>query len=419
MARMLSLKIGFHSQSRGIVFCTSIADCKSIAEAIGVSATFYYSDNEDNQKNLANWKAGKAPVIVSTSALIAGLDYGYVDYILFAKTPYGMIDFVQGAGRGGRMGRACYVVLIDDGFYSKIGNNDTDYKCVSELISWCKDTGKRCLRSGIGKVMNGIAQSCSEISGAEMCALCYPEDKITLAIQACSSPPPPAFTFPQIKHLKRSASMDMTQQAPFAKRKLVHHLRTQSTDIGLNSRMQSTILEQKKIDKEDWILELESKLLLLKGKCVSCYLFLQLIEDAPEGEAACDDCMKNICTFTTEETTFSFCKWKAQMIKYSRSFSYCYTCDVPQRPYLIESHGPLNAMKMDHPYKDIIAVAWMIAFRKASIKELLVQRLGQYGFTRDMTFKQYSEWLTADDAGFRFSNGLYVFGIALDMKPLY
>lgn len=334
---MLSLKIGFHSQSRGIVFCTSIADCKSIAEAIGVSATFYYSDNQDNQKNLANWKAGKAPVIVSTSALIAGLDYGYVDYILFAKTPYGMIDFVQGAGRGGRMGRACYVVLIDDGFYSKIGNNDTDYKCVSELTSWCKDSSKRCLRSGIGKVMNGIAQSCTEISEAEKCALCYPEDKITLAIQACSLPPPPAFTFPQIKHLKRSASMDMTQQAPFAKRKLVHHLRTQSSDIGLNSRLQSSILEQKKTEKEEWILELESKLLLLKGKCVSCYLFLQLLENAPAGEAACDDCMKNICAFTTEETTFTFCKWKAQMIKYPKSFSYCYTCDVPQRPYIYDA----------------------------------------------------------------------------------
>ena len=55
-------------------------------------------------------------LIVATSALGTGVDFPGIVIILHVDLPYGMIDFAQESGRGGRAGEDVdSVVLVEQG----------------------------------------------------------------------------------------------------------------------------------------------------------------------------------------------------------------------------------------------------------------------------------------------------------------
>lgn len=426
---LLLVQKTFKPDSRGIIFCTSIADCQTIAASLKETGTIYYSGYEENQKNMKNWLSGKHVVMVATSAIIAGLDYGYVDFIIFAKVPYGMIDMVQGAGRGGRKGRAYPVIVIDSGFYSSDNSAIAHLKCIPELTAWCKDKTHKCLRSGIGAVMNGVGQSCFEITQAERCGVCDPTTMVAQLVSDWSvrpAPPPSVyrqtpvatlpFSFLQVSNLKRPSSIAVTQ--PRTKQTLIQHIKSRSTDIGMSSRVQSLQFEALEERKQKYMMDIETKLFHLKRHCISCKLFLHLDKKVTNPEAACPSCLSNLNAYCNQHVQLNFSLWKSRMIKYAKAMTYCWTCDLPQEPYMIESHGPLNAPKTQHPYKDILAVTWLMAFRKANLRQILIEKLGRYGFTDSMTIEQYSQWLTVDDRNMRFSNGVFVFGVIFGLEVL-
>lgn len=192
IARLLCKQLFNQTSSRGIIFFKNKHDCDAAAKELAPFATVYYSDHPDRVKNMKTWitdsKVTKNKIICSTTALIAGLDMDNINFILFAEIPYGFIDFIQGSGRGGRNGTPCYVVLVDNGKYSKPEDAmEDEYTCTSELIDWCQDSKKTCYRSGIGAVMDGVAHICAELENAQLCALCQPNDRITKLINSWST----------------------------------------------------------------------------------------------------------------------------------------------------------------------------------------------------------------------------------------
>ena len=55
---------------------------------------------EDKVSQLASWLSDDHPSrwIVSTTALLHGVDYPRADAIIFLDLPFGLYDFIQGAG---------------------------------------------------------------------------------------------------------------------------------------------------------------------------------------------------------------------------------------------------------------------------------------------------------------------------------
>ncbi|KAK4551267.1 hypothetical protein LTR86_011264 [Recurvomyces mirabilis] len=93
--------------ARVMVFVRSCADAEAAAEHMGCS--YYHRDigtTEEKDARLKSWISGDSgsPFLACTTAAGAGVDYPHVRWVVHIEDPYGLIDFTQESGRGGRDG---------------------------------------------------------------------------------------------------------------------------------------------------------------------------------------------------------------------------------------------------------------------------------------------------------------------------
>lgn len=70
--------------------------------------------------------------MVSTTTLVHGVDYPWVDAIIFLECPFGLYNFVQGAGWAGRSGQESFVTVLHNGVPSvPLGNSQ--YGCQAKM----------------------------------------------------------------------------------------------------------------------------------------------------------------------------------------------------------------------------------------------------------------------------------------------
>ena len=157
---------------RGIIFIRS----RKKLDAIVKSATFpvctYHGKMTDREKEtqLSSWFSNEHPAkwMVSTTALLHGVDYPRVDAVIFLESPFGLYDFVQGAGRAGRSGQESLIVV----FYNELPPelpDENPHGCRAEMGSVLVTPA--CRRISISKVMDGNELSCSE-PGSLLCDFC-------------------------------------------------------------------------------------------------------------------------------------------------------------------------------------------------------------------------------------------------------
>lgn len=135
------------------------------------------ADERARSNMIADWEAGRSGGwIIGTTSLIQGVDYSNVHLVVFAASPFGMIDFVQGAGRAGRNGRRAKIVVLhtrEPVYWSK--DDVADLECRKEMVSWLKNRSA-CRRDGISNCMDGTPQTCRGLTGnAALCDICKPE----------------------------------------------------------------------------------------------------------------------------------------------------------------------------------------------------------------------------------------------------
>lgn len=134
-------------------------------------------DDKARAKMIADWETGRSGGwIIGTTSLIQGVDYHNVHLVVFAAPPFGMVDFVQGAGRAGRNGKSSKVVVLDTGTPIYCSKDDiTDLECKREMAMWLGNR-HQCRRIGISKCMDGNPQTCLGLPGsAARCDVCSPE----------------------------------------------------------------------------------------------------------------------------------------------------------------------------------------------------------------------------------------------------
>jgi superfamily II DNA helicase RecQ len=93
--------------ARVMIFVRSCADAEEAAEHI--SCSYYHREigtTEEKEARLKEWISGESgsPFLACTTAAGAGVDYPHVRWVVHIEDPYGLIDFTQESGRGGRDG---------------------------------------------------------------------------------------------------------------------------------------------------------------------------------------------------------------------------------------------------------------------------------------------------------------------------
>jgi len=114
---------GLEKDEKIMVFCPSVADVKNITSRIKCCS--YHSRDQDKSESLAAWKRGEEKIMVTTSALGAGLNIQGVVHVFHFRKPYGCMQFVQESGRAGRAGeKVKSTLIIEEGEYERLARMD-------------------------------------------------------------------------------------------------------------------------------------------------------------------------------------------------------------------------------------------------------------------------------------------------------
>lgn len=163
LCRRIQAQLG---QNRGVVYCKSRAECEELAKELGVM--YFRGQEADNPERLEYWLRQNG-LIVATSALGTGVDFERIVLTLHVDIPYGMVDYAQESGRGGRAGEDVDSLLI-----CEQGAADRAYKrarnCDERAIANFVRT-QGCRRKVKGLYLDGEEVSCGQ-GGLARCDNC-------------------------------------------------------------------------------------------------------------------------------------------------------------------------------------------------------------------------------------------------------
>lgn len=174
------------SRRRGIIFVRSKAIGEEIKAHLPPGVDFVtgeVTDDKARESMIQKWMSGRSGGwIIGTTCLIQGLDYPDVHLVVFAGSPWGLIDFVQGAGRGGRSGAMSRIVVIHAG-EARRATVEQDLGCANEMVAWVENTSE-CRRLGISRCMDGGTMTCQSLEGAIYCDICRPDADVISMLNA-------------------------------------------------------------------------------------------------------------------------------------------------------------------------------------------------------------------------------------------
>ena len=165
---------------KGVVYCRSRGRCEAMAQATGCTAHHSGMTEEARREAREGWARGVGGRwIAATSGLGTGVDIEGIVAVVHMEAPYGLVDFVQQTGRGGR--RAGEVVEsvvvvggqgkgpgqgrpVRDGFVEEVNTG--------RMEEFMQTEG--CRREVLSSFMDGVAgETCGEVEGgAEACDRC-------------------------------------------------------------------------------------------------------------------------------------------------------------------------------------------------------------------------------------------------------
>ena len=192
-------------KARGIMFVRTLSRLTQVSTSSPFPVCTYHGGmcNEDKENQLSSWLSDEhsARWMVATTALLHGVDHPRIDSVIFLESPYGVYDFVQGAGRAGRSGQESLVVILHNGPPLPM-DNESPYACRVEMGTIL--SASACRRTNISKVMDGVELSCSQVPSSLPCDFC--EGQLSpLLLDAISAPSMPIQSNPTPRSFTRRA----------------------------------------------------------------------------------------------------------------------------------------------------------------------------------------------------------------------
>jgi len=160
---------------KGVVYCRTHGEAEMMAERVGCE--FYHSSIAEaarRQEILAGWMEGRGGIrwIVATTGLGTGIDIAGIVAVVHMGSPYGIVDFVQQTGRGGRRdGEVVNSVIVKSPGRAtiRVQASDVEHWNHEAMVAFIEQPS--CRRIILGELMDGHGQSC-EALGVEQCDRC-------------------------------------------------------------------------------------------------------------------------------------------------------------------------------------------------------------------------------------------------------
>jgi superfamily II DNA helicase RecQ len=167
---------------KGVVYCRSYRECGSLAERTGCGEYHRGRSDDERQEALQGWTEGRAGGrwIAATSALGTGVDIRGITAVVHMRVPYGLVDFTQQTGRGGRQaGEVVESIIVTDGraieFPDDLFDDDVtqlNRKAMGEFVGTAG-----CRRQVLGRFLDGAGLCCRDggPTGMLACDRCVAE----------------------------------------------------------------------------------------------------------------------------------------------------------------------------------------------------------------------------------------------------
>jgi len=129
---------GLSHGARVIIFCSTKRACDQLSNAmarqIGCSAIHGDKDQRERERTLADFRSGRAPILVATDVAARGLDIKDVRLVVNYEFPPSTEDYIHRIGRTGRAGADGLAVTL---------MTAQDAKHAGALIKILQDSGQR------------------------------------------------------------------------------------------------------------------------------------------------------------------------------------------------------------------------------------------------------------------------------------
>lgn len=182
LARTIAIaqELGARMQGRqkGVIYCRSREETRTVAEALG--CLYHHSGMSEDERLAArtSWIEGQEGQrwITATIGLGTGVDIEGIIAVVHMGLPYGLIDFVQQVGRGGRWeGEVVDSVILYDGQADRrreySANGFLESTNILQMQSYVSTKG--CRRAILGAFLDGTdSESCTTVAGAVPCDHC-------------------------------------------------------------------------------------------------------------------------------------------------------------------------------------------------------------------------------------------------------
>ena len=175
---VLRMEKAMYGRQKGVVYCRSRTACEALAEKLGCD--FYHSGvvESERQARLQRWIEGGGGNrwMVATTGLGTGVDIKGIVGVVHMEQPYGIVDFVQQTGRGGRCeGEVVESVVVMEAKKVRMDEKRSDVEHRNhQAMEWFVES-HGCRRVVLGMFMDvGLAdcgQDCEQLQ-VEACDRC-------------------------------------------------------------------------------------------------------------------------------------------------------------------------------------------------------------------------------------------------------
>jgi superfamily II DNA helicase RecQ len=163
---VLRMEKTMQGDQKGVVYCRSRTACQDLADKLGCD--FYHSgiaDEGERREKLKEWinGAGGNRWITATTGLGTGVDIRGIVGVVHMEQPYGIVDFVQQTGRGGRReGEIVESVVVMDEKRVWMDEKRSDMERLNhQAMEWFVES-QVCRRVTLGMFMDGGLEGCGQ-----------------------------------------------------------------------------------------------------------------------------------------------------------------------------------------------------------------------------------------------------------------
>ena len=336
----------------------------------------YHADfsKEKRKAIYREWKKGTIRVLIATSALGLGIDYGQVRFVFHQGQSRSLMDFSQESGRAGRDGKEAHSVIftskemrekcewIEEKETEWTGHLTGGFKAMKDWVAGRKVDGvKECRRIGLGLYMDGKGTNCLSLGECVWCDICS-----------------------ELMTMSESDGSDESNE--LAESDELSEMNVDSYTEGWDEDMMDLLNEnmitadQTQRQQVSEAMEIKEMMDVFRKRCVVCWM-----NDISAGHAIenCQEMWGNCTRCLSKDHAVRGCARR----KYTGGYC-CFKCGMPQKLKKVHIHGIIATGTCEDGYMDKLPPLCWYLWRKSKWRVQL-----ETHFQREWSEPEFEEWI--------------------------